>query len=163
MKIRHAFRIMRPFAALAVELMLILLLCGCGAEKKTDDPVHTRLEELEHARIGVTTGSVQAMQAEARFPDAKLYYFSSTVDSIEAMRAGKVDVVADAEPMLQYMMAENPDLTCLDEYLASGMQVGAVFPKSDKGQKLCDEFNSFIREIRENGVYDELYRKWFNQ
>ncbi len=42
--------------------LLLLLLCGCGAEKKTDAPSFTGLKELEDRRIGVTTGSVQATQ-----------------------------------------------------------------------------------------------------
>ncbi len=161
MKIRHAFRNIRPFAALATELMLILLLCGCSVEKKTEDPVHNRLEELEHARIGVTTGSVQAMQAEARFPDAKLYYFSSTVDCIEALRAGKVDAIADSEPLLQYMMAENPDLALIDELLAEKMQVASAFPKTDRGRMLCGQFSEYILSIKQNGIYDEVRDVWF--
>ncbi len=161
MKIRHAFRIIRLFPALAVGLMLILLLCGCDAEEKTEDPIYTRLEELEDARIGVTTGSVQAMQAEARFPDAKLYYFSSTVDCIEALRAGKIDAVADPEPLLRYMMAENPDLVIIDEPLAEKMQVASAFPKTDRGRMLCGQFSEYILGIKQNGVYDEVRTAWF--
>ena len=89
MKIRHTFRSIRLFRALAMALMLILLLCGCGSELKREAHVYNGLEELEHARIGVTTGSFQAMQAETRFPDAKLYYFSSTLACIEALRAAR--------------------------------------------------------------------------
>ena len=160
MKIRYAFRIIRSFTALTLGLMLMLL-CGCGAEKKTEGPVYTRLEELEHARIGVTTGSVQAMQAEAHFPDAKLYYFSSTVDCIEALRAGKVDGIADSEPLLQYMMAENPDLALIDEPLAEKMQVASAFPKTNRGKMLCGQFSEYIIGIKQNGVYDEVRAAWF--
>ena len=123
----------------------------------------TSFSDLEEKRIGVSTGSIQALQTEERFPNAELHYFNNDVDMLAAMRADKIDAYASAEAIAKYMMAENPDLTCLDEYLASGMQVGAVFPKSDKGQKLCDEFNSFIREIRENGVYDEIQDTWFGE
>ena len=117
--------------------------------------------DLEHARIGVTTGSVQAQQAQARFPDAEFYYFSSSVDSLEALRSGKIDAYADAEALVRYMMTENRDITVLDEWLAEGMQVGAVFPKTDSGRALCDEFSAFIREIRQNGVFDEIQEIWF--
>ena len=117
--------------------------------------------DLEHARIGVTTGSVQAQQAQARFPDAEFYYFSSSVDSLEALRSGKIDAYADAEALVRYMMTENRDITVLDEWLAEGMQVGAVFPKTDSGRALCDEFSAFIRAIKQNGVYDEIQEIWF--
>ena len=129
-------------------------------EQEARRPVNG-FSDLEHARIGVTTGSVQAQQAQARFPDAEFYYFNSSVDSLEALRSGKIDAYADAEALVRYMMAENRDITMLDEWLAEGMQVGAVFPKTDSGRALCDEFSAFIREIRQNGVYDEIQEIWF--
>ena len=116
--------------------LLLLLLCGCGAEKRTDAPDYTRLEELEDKRIGVTTGSVQAIQAEERFPNATFYYFSTGVDCLEALRSHKIDAYADAEALVKYMMAENPDLACIEERLASGMQVGAAFPKTELVQQI---------------------------
>ena len=122
---------------------------------------YTSFSELADKRIGVTTGSVQALQTEEQFPNAELYYFSSTVDMLNALRADKIDAFADADALLKYMMADNPDLTYLDEKLADGMKVGAIFPKTDEGRKLCDEFSEFVKEIKSNGVYDEIYKAWF--
>ncbi len=119
-----------------------------------------RFSDLEDKRIGVATGSVQALQADARFPNARLYYFSTTVDMLNALRAHKIDAFADAEPLVRYIMAENPDLTVLDEPLGETMQVGAIFPKTARGRELCDEYSAFIRQIRQNGVYDEIQEAW---
>ena len=57
------------FVFLLAAGLLLLLLCGCGAGKSKRDEreVYTRLDQLENKRIGVTTGSVQAIQAEKRF------------------------------------------------------------------------------------------------
>ncbi|MCR5788842.1 MAG: transporter substrate-binding domain-containing protein [Lachnospiraceae bacterium] len=117
--------------------------------------------DLEHARIGVNTGSIQALQAQERFPDAEFYFFTNGVDMLEALRTGKIDAYADAEANVRYMMAQNPDMAMLDEWLAEGMKVGAIFGKTDRGQALCDEFSAFIREIKQNGVYDEIQGIWF--
>ena len=125
--------------------------------------VITGFADLEHARIGVTTGSVQALQAEERFPDAKLFYFSTDMDMLAALRANKIDAFASAEPLVQAMMMENADLTYLDERLGDGMKVAAIFAKTESGQALCDQFNVFIREIRQNGVYEELQGIWFGE
>ena len=122
---------------------------------------YERLTDLEDKRIGVTTGSVQAILAQERFPDARLYYFSSTADMLNALRAHKIDAFADADLLVRYMMADNPDLTYLDEPLGNRMQVGAIFPKTDSGQALCDAYSAFIRQIRQNGVYDEIQNIWF--
>ena len=117
--------------------------------------------DLENARIGVTTGSVQIQQLEERFPNAELFYFTASVDLLNALRANKIDAYAEPEPIVRYMMLENPDLTYLDERLGDGMQLGAIFPKTEAGQALCDQFSTYIREIRQNGVYEEILETWF--
>ena len=140
---------------------MLLLLCGCGAETATDAPVYTSLADLESGRIGVTMGSIQAMQAEARFPDAEIYYFSTTVDCLGALKAGNIDAFADAEAIVRYMMAENPELTCMEELLAEKMQVAAAFPKTSQGRMLCNQYSEFLISIKQNGVYDEVLDTWF--
>ena len=127
-----------------------------NAEKKSIKS----FSDLEHARIGGTTGSVQAMQAAERFPDAEIYYYNNDIDMLSALRAGKIDAYADADAIVRYMMGENPDMAILDEWLKEGMKVGAVFQKTEEGQALCDEFSEYIREIKQNGVYDEILDVW---
>ncbi len=121
----------------------------------------TGFSDLEHGRIGATTGSIQVAQLEERFPDAEIFYFNTSVDMLNALRTHKIDAYAEPEAIIRYYMAENQDLACLDEPLGDGMQIGAVFPMTDKGQALCDQFNEYIRKIRENGTYDEIQETWF--
>ena len=141
--------------------LLLLLLWGCGADQEKDGQVYTSLKQLENKRIGVTTGSVQAQQAEERFPNAEIYYFSSGVDCINALRAGKIDAFAEADGSLKYMMAENPDLTMIDEPISEEMKGAAAFPKTKRGRELCDQYSEFLVSIKENGVYDEIQDIWF--
>ena len=35
------------------------------------------------------------------------------------------------------------------------------FPNQKRGKALCDEFNGFLREIKESGEYDEIMDTWF--
>lgn len=136
--------------------------------KDGDDPARDEagaviesFADLEDKRIGVATGTVQAIVARERFPRARFFYYSSDVDMLNALRTHKIDAFADPEAIVSYMMTQNPDLTCLDERLGSVMQVGAVFPKTKEGQALCDQYSAFIRDIRQNGVYDEIQETWF--
>ena len=122
---------------------------------------YTSLSDLNGKRIGVTTGSIQALQVEARLPEAELYYFTTDVDMLSAMRAGKIDAYASAEPLVRYMMAESPDLTYVDEYLQEGMLAAAIFPMTDEGRALCDEFSAFVHTSRSNGVFEEIEEIWF--
>ena len=119
--------------------------------------------DLEHAKIGVNTGSVQAQQAQERFPNATFQFYNTSVDMLEALRTGKVDAYADSDAYAKYVTAQSQDLKILDETLTEGMNAGAVFPKTDKGQALCDEFSEFVRKIKQNGVYDEIQKTWFEE
>ncbi len=145
-----------------VLLVILIFTGGCGTKKETaSQHQYTTLSELEDKRIGVTTGSVQAIQARERFPDADLFYYDTTTDMLTALRAGKIDAFTDADSLVLYMMPDNPDLVCLEEYLKGGMQACAIFPKSEKGKALRDEFNDFLHQIKESGEYDEIKETWF--
>lgn len=151
----------RKALAVLILLFLAVSISGCGREETPERAVISGLSDLEDKRIGATTGSIQALQVEERFPDAQLFYFSTSVDMLNALRSNKIDAYADGESLVRYMMAANPDLTYLDEKLSDGMDIGAVFPKTEEGRKLCDEYSAFVREIRENGVWDEIRETWF--
>ena len=154
-------RLYLQYLLIIVLAITALFLSSCGANKaRKVVTTYTSLSELEDKRIGMGTGSVQALQAEERFPNAEHYYFSSSTDMLNALRTGKIDAYADAEALASYMMGENPDLAILPEKLADGMKVGAIFPKTEEGRKLCDEYSEFIRKIKENGTYDEIRDAW---
>ena len=154
-----------PFSDTLFEVENAVMVRDAGADTSAanaaGDGVYTDFSELEHARIGVTTGSVQALQVQERFPECEMYYFTNDVDALNALKANKIDAFALAEALVRYMMTETPELTYIDERLGEGMYVGAVFPKTDSGQALCDEFSEFVRDIRQNGVYDEILDTWF--
>lgn len=73
-------------------LLLLLAACGSGFCRRAEASEITGFKELEDKRIGVTTGSVQAQQAEARFPDAQFYYYSTSTDLLNALRADKISL-----------------------------------------------------------------------
>lgn len=151
----------KKIKAFAVMMLLVLGISIVGYCSKSEAAAFSSFSELEDKRIGVATGSVQALQTEERFPNADLYYFSTSVDMLNALKSNKIDAYADAEILVRYMMAENPELTYLDEKLADGMKGGAIFPKTEQGEKLCDEYTEFVREIKSNGIYDEIQDIWF--
>ncbi len=139
----------------------VLAVLGGGSDAAAPAGRYASIDELADKRIGVTTGSVQAVVIQDLFPNAKISYFSTTVDMLNALRAQKIDAFAESEPLISYILPQNPDMICLDERLGSVIQAGTIFPKTEKGQALCDVFNEFLQEIRQNGAYDEVRENWF--
>ena len=75
-------------------VLALLMLCGCAEStvENADDGddaegIYTSFSQIEDKRIGVTTGSVQSMQAEERFPNATLLYFSTGPDMLNALKS----------------------------------------------------------------------------
>ena len=134
----------------------------CSADVLRHGAEINSLSQLENANIGVPTGSIQAIQAEEHFPKAKLFYFSQNADMISALESGKIDAYVDAEASAYYMTGSNPKLRILDEHIADVMQVCAVFAKTDKGNKLCRDFNDFLKTLKASGEYDEIRDRWLS-
>lgn len=150
------------FTPVAVMLFLLLsLLCGCSAVERAEPETYHALSDLEYGRIGVSTGSVQALQAQARFPHAEFYYFAKNVDMLAALKAHKIDAYADAEALVRFMMPENPELTYIEETLSEKMKVAAAFPKTARGRELCDQYSAFLRDIKKSGEYEEIQSLWY--
>ena len=157
------------FMITAIMLLCVLPLCGCGASDTDSSETqgsgsteYISLSDLEGKRIGVATGSIQADQVKEQIADAELYYFSNATDMLNALRANKIDAFSTAEIIVRYMMTSNSDLTYLEEKLDGTMDVAAIFPKTDAGQALCDQYSDFITEIKETGEYDEIEEMWLS-
>ncbi len=121
---------------------------------------YTSLDQLDGARIGVQTGTINGPLAEARFPDAQVNYFNSQTDALTALKTGKVDAWVADEPIIRFMKADNPELTILDEPLAES-NLAAVFPMTEAGQALCDRYSAFIDELWADGTMAEIDAVWF--
>ncbi len=146
---------------LMITAVLVVFLCSCSTKKENEPAGYTELSQLKEKRIGVTTGSIQSILVEKMFPDAEILHYSTTVDMLEALKTGKVDAFAEAEALLKIMLGEYPEVTYLDEKLGSPMQVGAIFPKNDKGRKYCDEYSEYLRRIKNDGTYDGILQIWY--
>ena len=118
------------------------------------------LDDLNGKRIGVVTGTISGRLAEKRLPDAQVNYFNAQTDCRAALQAGKTDAWSTDEPILRYMQIEYPQLEILDERLAES-NLAAVFPKTEAGQALRDQFSEFLDKKWADGTMAEIDAIWF--
>ncbi len=144
-----------------IMLLSAMLMVSCGSDDKTTAKSFKTLADLEHARIGTATGSIQAIQAEERFPDAELLYYDNLSDMINALRNGKIDAYIDSDAIIKYVLPDYPEMMELEEKITDGMKVSAIFSKNKKGKALCDEYSEYIIQIKDSGFYNDIYNKWF--
>ena len=140
----------------------VLIVRNVKEETGNGSSIHT-LSDLEHGRIGVITGTVQAEQVKERFPEAEISYYTSAADMPIALRTHKIDAFSTAEAQARYIRTQEKDLMILDEHLGDMVKIGAIFPGTENGRALCEQYNAFLRRIRENGVMDEIMNTWYGE
>ena len=124
--------------------------------------VFTSLSQLNGKRIGVQTGTSFDKAVFEQLPDAEVSYFNTKADLISALLTYKIDAYTVDEPVIKAQMQQDDRLTYIPEYMES-FDFAYVFPQTDAGQALCDQFSEFLRRIREDGTMAEIEAKWFSE
>jgi polar amino acid transport system substrate-binding protein len=116
--------------------------------------------DLKDKRIGVLVGSAHDTYAAKNFPAATVLQYKSPADVALAVKTGKVDAALfDAEPLREIMRRDDSFGLVGDSLF--DFDVGVGFKKDN--QALLDLFNRFLAEIRRNGVYEDMVRRWMEQ
>jgi polar amino acid transport system substrate-binding protein len=118
------------------------------------------VEDLKDKRVGVLVGSAHDTYATKNYPDATILQYKSPADVALAVKTGKVDAALfDAEP-LREILRQDDSLELLGEPLFT-FDVGVGFKKDNEA--LRDQFNQFIAQIKQNGVYDDMVHRWMEK
>lgn len=121
----------------------------------------TSLSRFEHARIGVQTGTSFDEMVKEKMPDATVAYFNTKADLVAALTGHKIDAFVVDEPVAQILLREYSEVTWLPEYLDT-YSFAPVFPKTQKGEALCSQFNDFLHQLPDDTL-DMLAVKWFGE
>ena len=117
----------------------------------------TSVADLADKRIGVLLGSAQDTYATKNYPQATVLQYRTPADMVLAVKTGKVDAaVYDADP-LREVLRQDQTIGLLGDP-AFSFFVGVGFDKDRDA--LREQFNAFLAEIRRNGVYDDMIRRW---
>lgn len=108
-------------------------------------------------RIGVPLGAAAMTLAEKEFNKAKIEYFNSLADGYAAVQYNKIDAfIFDRHSML-FIINNNPLLKLLPEDIGEE-HIVIGFPK--KHENLQKEINAFIKQYREDGTYQDMFKRW---
>ena len=119
------------------------------------------LSELNGKRIGIQTGASFDAMVQEKLPEAQVEYYNGKADLLAALTGHKIDAFVVDEPVAQILMRESDQVTYLSEYLDS-YDFAFVFPRTEAGERLRDEFNAFLAQLPE-GTLEQLAGKWFGE
>lgn len=138
--------------SLAIFIVLFILLTGCSEREKI-----SKLEQLANKEFAVPTGTIADKLVQSKLPDARFKYFNSVLDACMAVKTGKADAAAYDEPILQNISAKVPGLKVLPTMITID-HYGFAIHKSHTELKVA--IDEVINEIKLNGRYDEMMKRW---
>ncbi|WP_433990071.1 hypothetical protein SuNHUV7_12860 (plasmid) [Pseudoseohaeicola sp. NH-UV-7] len=115
--------------------------------------------DLYGKQVGTIENSTSASFMERR--DLDYVAFTTLDDLLAAFEAQELDAVVFDAPVLAYYIATETN--------SVGELAGAVFMRENygialpSGSALVEDVNQALLTLRENGEYEEIYRKWFGK
>jgi polar amino acid transport system substrate-binding protein len=114
-------------------------------------------EDLPGKRVASVKGSTSTEFLQREHVDAT--EFASVEEAYKALQQGQMDaVVYDAPVLLYYASHEGKGKVQVVGSIFRKENYGIVFPSNSSYRK---RVNEALLRIKENGTYDQLYKKWF--
>ncbi len=137
-----------------------LLSCFNVQGQSLPDNVIKDLKDLDGRKIAVVAGSPHDEFVVKNYPKAIPLQFKSNPDVLMAVKSGKVDAGLMYQDSLDFILKEDPSMGIL-AYDVYALGFGMGFQPDDKA--LITEFNAFLKEIKRDGIYDDMRRRWIKE
>ena len=131
---------------------------AAGGAEDGDTP-DVSIRDLEGKTIGVQTGSIFDKYVEEAIPGAKVEYFSTFTDEVNALRAKKIDGLSTTETTLSQLMKQEGGIATAKEPLG---EIGTcfLFPKNEQGKVLVGQMDEFLTGLKESGELARIHAAW---
>jgi polar amino acid transport system substrate-binding protein len=119
------------------------------------------LKDFKNKTIGVRTATEAERHVHTKFPDNNMFHADTNKELYRKLQAGKIDMLVDDSPIAGGFLQNN-----------SKLKIGMFLPNTDshyaiamkKGDlELRKQFNTGLKMLKENGIYDAIYAKWFSE
>ncbi len=118
------------------------------------------VDDIKDKKIGVLLGSVYDGYATRTYPQAKVLQYQNVADLMVALQTGKVDGLFHDQSAVPDLLKSNPDFGVLAKNIFY-VPIGAGF--NSDNDALREQFNVFLKQIKSNGVYDNMIERWMNK
>ena len=115
-------------------------------------------DDLADKRIGIFAGTVHDAFVAGKYPKAQVFQYSSSADMMLSLKTDKIDAAMFDVITARLLLKHSEDIGILTDSIFN-MLLGVGFNKNNP--KLRNEFNSFLKKIRSDGTYNEMYKRWF--
>ena len=146
-------------------LFLILILAGFRCFKKDEGIVSPNIEslgELEGSNLGGIIGKIPDHSAKIFFESllgeklGSYRSYSNVDETLSALRTNEIQAAWFADVTADYLVEANDGLRLLKTKDSSEPRLDFAMAVRNEDQKLCDELNTALTTLRENGSLETL-------
>lgn len=105
-------------------------------------------------------GSTSSKNIRENAPDATVQEYENYQEAFMALKAGHGDTLTTDNSILYGMAQQDPNYEVLEETFTDE-PYGIAIKKGDA--EFTQKVNDILKELRESGVYDEIYEKWIGE
>ena len=120
----------------------------------------TSIADLGGQTVGVIWGTTAEKNMLNLVPDANIIGFKSYHDAYNALKAGRINAITSDDTILSRFSLEDKEVKLLPKRY-SREPYGMGLRKGKSTEKLREEINSAIKDMKQKGVIVRLHKKWF--
>lgn len=122
---------------------------------------YAKPEDLAGKKVAVQSGTTGDQWATENLKPvgAEIVALKGTTDVVQSLSAGNVDAIVIDLPVAAEIVKDESRGLVVVAQVPTGEQYGFGISKDNSG--LRDAVNMALEKIRESGLYDEIYTKWF--
>ncbi len=147
---------MRNITKIFFNLLFFFLLISCN-NRSINPELNGSKDDLSGKKIGVLLGSSQEDFIKKEFPNSQLLSLEDNSILMESLLYGQCDLILMFKNEVGEVLKHYNNIEVVNDSLLSS-KIGVCFNTNDKETLL--KFNSFLKEIKANGQYDDLVSKW---
>jgi ABC-type amino acid transport substrate-binding protein len=118
------------------------------------------VEDLSGEVIGAQLGTTGADYAKENIDAKTVRTYDLIDDAFKALQSGQIEAVINDFPVSKYAEQSKPELQVV-QTIPTGENYGLAFAK--KSTELRQAVKDALDEVKKNGTYEDIYRKWFKE
>ncbi|MER2262928.1 MAG: transporter substrate-binding domain-containing protein [Psychrobacillus sp.] len=118
----------------------------------------SKLEDIKGKKVGVGGGTTfEEIAKSVDGADVKLY--KAFTDYLEDLKNERLDVIINDQLLMSYNIKENKLPIKVASEILKVDEVGMAVNKGN--EDFIEKVNEALRDMKEDGTYNEIYKKWF--
>jgi ABC-type amino acid transport substrate-binding protein len=118
------------------------------------------INDFKNKTIGIREATEAERYVHTNFPGNNMVHAETNKDLYRKLQTGKIDLLIDDSPIAGGFLQKNKKLKVGMFLPGTDSQYAIAMKKGDL--KLKEQFNEVLTLFKENGVYQSIYKKWFN-